>query len=818
MAHYQDPSPEVTSHSPAQTQRATSSQRAQTNTERLPSRRSAPAPVVQRRADGSAAPPLPFTGLRADLAAAAFRPDLAAPPATPAVQARGDIARDSSPVQKSVHESAAAGVSGSGSALPHLDRIQQAFGPSHDVSQVKAHVGGAAAQASEAIGAEAYATGNDVAFRSTPDLHTAAHEAAHVVQQRQGVSLQGGVGQAGDSYEKHADAVADAVVAGRSAESLLSPSGASTAPASGVQAKAASATGQLSDHVGQAQVTASMAGAASAAPVGAVVQRFESDEHREIGDDATAGESGEKKTVELAADYRLTYGEMVAMAGDFFTDIAEMRTLAGNAGTGAGTREELEYVRVCKVHGRDDESSYSEAARKAADKRYYQLAAGNRSHFLNPEKGDTERATADKIDDTVTETGFDLASLKAKVTETPSGAPGYYREYHLQAMAEAMIAARAGATIDTALAAEAFGAHYLTDMFAAGHTRTPRGSITEHWNAKVPMFFYNFKGFLAESLANYINDNNWRGIATVDYIYEEAKAALEAKLEEQGLPDFTFGDLVSGAVHDYDNKHGVDVSVDGSDKTLFGDGSLAKGDTKAVAMAAVQAGVSDVETAYSLASAGGGAAEVVAELFHDSLFPPERLIPVVTPDAQLSESKKSVPWEYDDYMQLLSDGKFQSALQIVMEEKQGELAKVGSSLDEEYQRTAFQNGVLVKMSGFQGVQTVADIIQWTPNTGGGVGGHNQDDNAVDYWEEAKSKDAMDTLTYVQRVNLMVDLLDGSCVGDDEDAVMDILTSASDSDARRLIARFGWEYLYDKIDDGPGEVFAETFPEDKYGGD
>jgi|GEM_PF-6460872 len=39
-----------------------------------------------------------------------------------------------------------------------------------------------------------------------------------------------------------------------------------------------------------------------------------------------------------------TYGEMVAMAGDYFGSIAQMRTLAANPGTGAGTREELEYV------------------------------------------------------------------------------------------------------------------------------------------------------------------------------------------------------------------------------------------------------------------------------------------------------------------------------------------------------------------------------------------------------------------------------------------------------------------------------------------
>ena len=71
------------------------------------------------------------------------------------------------------------------------------------------------------MGARAYATGNDVAFQSSPDLHTAAHEAAHVVQQRSGVSLKGGVGQAGDRYEQHADAVADLVVQGKPAERVL---------------------------------------------------------------------------------------------------------------------------------------------------------------------------------------------------------------------------------------------------------------------------------------------------------------------------------------------------------------------------------------------------------------------------------------------------------------------------------------------------------------------------------------------------------------------------------------------------------------------
>lgn len=115
---------------------------------------------------------------------------------------------------------AAAGVAASGTALPHSERIQEAFGR-HDVSGVKAHVDGPAADAAAAIGAEAYATGQHVAFASPPSLHTAAHEAAHTVQQRGGVQLSGGVGAAGDAYERQADAVADAVVRGESVEALL---------------------------------------------------------------------------------------------------------------------------------------------------------------------------------------------------------------------------------------------------------------------------------------------------------------------------------------------------------------------------------------------------------------------------------------------------------------------------------------------------------------------------------------------------------------------------------------------------------------------
>jgi hypothetical protein len=135
-----------------------------------------------------------------------------------AVQRRGQPS-DAEPAQ--IHAAAARGTATPATALPFADRIQAAFGPRHSVASIQAHVGGAASESAGAMGASAYATGNHVVFANAPDLHTAAHEAAHVVQQADGVNLYGGVGQAGDAHERHADAVADAVVAGRSAAPLL---------------------------------------------------------------------------------------------------------------------------------------------------------------------------------------------------------------------------------------------------------------------------------------------------------------------------------------------------------------------------------------------------------------------------------------------------------------------------------------------------------------------------------------------------------------------------------------------------------------------
>ena len=147
------------------------------------------------------------------------------------LQARGGLAG------ADPHAAADRGVSGSPTELPFLGAIQASFG-SYDVSGVDAHTGGAAAEACGELGASAFARGDQVAFAGAPDLHTAAHEAAHVVQQRAGVHLAGGVGREGDPYERHADQVADAVVAGASAEPILARM---AGPAAGASAGAPTA-------------------------------------------------------------------------------------------------------------------------------------------------------------------------------------------------------------------------------------------------------------------------------------------------------------------------------------------------------------------------------------------------------------------------------------------------------------------------------------------------------------------------------------------------------------------------------------------------
>lgn len=121
---------------------------------------------------------------------------------------------------ENVHDAARLGTQGTAQQLPFLKSIQRSFGH-HDMSGVKAHTDCFALRGAQMMGARAFAQGNRIAFGERPSLRMAAHEAAHIVQQRSSLHLPGGVGGLHDAHERHADAVADRVAAGQSSESLL---------------------------------------------------------------------------------------------------------------------------------------------------------------------------------------------------------------------------------------------------------------------------------------------------------------------------------------------------------------------------------------------------------------------------------------------------------------------------------------------------------------------------------------------------------------------------------------------------------------------
>jgi hypothetical protein len=177
------------------------------------------------------------------------------------------------PDPRAIHAAAARGTATPASPLPNTDRLQRAFGR-HDLSTVQAHVGGDAATAASSMGAVAYATGNHVVLGRGADLFTEAHEAAHVVQQRAGVQLAGGIGQAGDAHERHADEVASLVVQGKSAAGVLdqvaSPAAGPAAGTLAVQSKEASDIDPVQEKLLDALIKAARDPASRAA----AIQRF----------------------------------------------------------------------------------------------------------------------------------------------------------------------------------------------------------------------------------------------------------------------------------------------------------------------------------------------------------------------------------------------------------------------------------------------------------------------------------------------------------------------------------------------------------------
>ena len=384
-----------------------------------------------------------------------------------------------------VHQAAERGTRGAGGPLPHLGTIQQAFG-SHDVGGIRAHTDGAAAEASRAIGAEAFATGDHVAFAGSPTLHTAAHEAAHVVQQRDGVHLAGGVGAAGDVYEQHADAVADRVVRGESAEALLGQvatggSGERRGPVQRYEAGEHAKMGETHDELvkayGPIQYTAIKGDTAASIAAKFKISVGQLEEANPGKLKKAPAAPGKPAADEVAVGTQLTvpqnlnamardaisgptvkvtvngvvmdYGTMVAMGGDLFSSPEEMaKTPAAELQAIAALVEEE------KKTGKLVSTERWQTATKG---RFLGLAAKNDQHFAPP---------------------------NAAVAQVSGESTGDHKSSWEANHRKALAAARAGQK-DTALLMNSFADHFLTDSFSAGHMFN-KGDVMARFNKQLP--------------------------------------------------------------------------------------------------------------------------------------------------------------------------------------------------------------------------------------------------------------------------------------------------------------------------------------------
>lgn len=681
----------------------------------------------------------------------ALRPDLFPPPG----QGAPEPAPAGGPIQrKAGGEGAAASAvqstAGGGQALPGdvQSRMEQSLGA--DFSAVRVHEGAAAGS----IGALAYTQGTDIHFQpgqyqphSQQGQELLGHELAHVVQQSEGrvqaTTQAKGVGINDDgALEREADALGARAARG--------------------EVGSASTTPAVSARGGRQ----------------APVQRFMSQEHQSLGNDATGNQ---QVNAGGANQFDLSHGDIVALSGDWFSpdDLFRLAGIEGDRGTRVGTRDEL----VCALKIITEKESYTDArfeaggqwadwsfpdeVRRAVDARYKQLAGQNTNHFLAP-RG--RGPNGDPIPD-------------------PDSGGSFYRSYHQVALLTAFQAGVSGGNVSHAMAREAAAQHWLTDAFAAGHSRTPVGSIREHWSRLYPLFWYNLRHKMALDTAIEMNeraDNFTGAMATVQMMYEGISGEIEAMAGS--LPEVGLGDLLSKVFHDHDNEQGLAIAGGGH---IFGDSHLDDADpqnvTRQLCEAAIRAGVADVALAFQLGSAGAQldneqiyAAVRAQSGASGALFLPEEMIP--RPDTSANEPQN---WQAASFEALWgqplvgSGGDTVGAVVTRMLGVGGEiraelegLATQFPPVDDETgdlePRQAFLDGFLNPLSN-DPFNQIVHTINWAPNYG--LRGVDRDDISVMNGQEMERQDLLPGMTTEARVSYIKELIGGSCDADDEGALV-----------------------------------------------
>ena len=521
----------------------------------------------------------------------------------------------------------------------------------------------------------------------------------------------------------------------------------------------------------------------------------------------------------------LTHGDLTTLSGDYFDprDTDErgnpindsLFKCAGrpspDPGKRPGTQDECLYA--LKMHNTGDprfatggawaDIVFSEAVQKAVDDRYLRLAAKNDEHFQAP-------------------TG---PGSRGPLSGARKSGGGSYRDLHESAILDAHAAKRKGKPVADAMAHEAAAQHFLTDAFAAGHSRTPRGSIRSHWQAKYPLFFDNLKKAIAHETAIWMNANI-DNAATVLGGVQDITGNILAEVEKAtaDLPPFGFDDVVSLVVHDVDNERGLWVKNDLGDEWLtFGDGSYGKGETAKYTEKAVALGCQDVNNAYGLdpdlaedAVLAEVRARTPAPAVASVKYGPEQMVPVVDPKKAADNGSQN--WQANSFEDLWkkpvrTDNQAETFQAVITESmKSGELhEKLGGMADkfpssqQVWKGKIFYLGTMTPREGYlKGFfQPIVDnpyegmrrIIHYNPARG--QSGNNTDDAVMEDFERMDAKDAaahkkantgMRGLTLEQRISRCKELLGGSTGDDEAERVTQMFETTHDmAEARALYA-------------------------------
>jgi outer membrane protein OmpA-like peptidoglycan-associated protein len=319
------------------------------------------------------------------------------------------------------------------------------------------------------------------------------------------------------------------------------------------------------------------------------VQRWGADEHRRLGD--TTG-----LLIDIGDGVQLTFGQIVALAGDEFGSEADLRAAIATPAGRAMIRAHLEHAGL-PGPAMGTLPAPSAAQVKAAESEYVTLALTNSTHFVG---GGT--------------------------------AVEEWTSHHARAVDTALQAGLSGdpELLNSARLTEAFGAHFLTDAFSSGHIRVPRQEIIDHYVGVIaPAVFDHLVDHVREHLVDEIydqveqqtaaNEAAWLlgpigGLGVRAHMRRKIRNAISPKIAT-GIADaggraeairklgLGLAGLISGAMHDAENRDGLQVisTVHPDPWTAFGDGRLDDNPKhRAQVEAALHASVADLDVAHRI--------------------------------------------------------------------------------------------------------------------------------------------------------------------------------------------------------------------------